>query len=56
MKDVATGGVIALAASYDLPSAGPVEMLGWQLAEPLHVTRIAIGTPTADAAARIRRP
>lgn len=51
MKEVATGRTYALGANEPaLPLTGPVELLGWQLAQALVVTRIAIGTPTADAA------
>jgi hypothetical protein len=56
MKDVATGRVYALKASEpSLPPTGVVGMLGWELAHPLVVTRIAIGTPTPDAQRRIAR-
>jgi hypothetical protein len=56
MKDVATGKVYALSAEEPLlPATGPIGMLGWELAHPLVVTRLAIGTPTADAQRRIAR-
>jgi hypothetical protein len=56
MKDVASGRVYSLAAQEPaLPAVGPVEMLGWELAQPLVVTRVAVGTPTADAQRRIAR-
>jgi hypothetical protein len=53
MKEVATGRVYAMQASYALPATGLAALLGWQLAESLTVTRAAIGTPTVDAAARM---
>jgi hypothetical protein len=55
-KDVGSGLVQALHTTYALPATGTVEMLGWQLPHPLVVTRVAVGTPSTDAAARISAP
>lgn len=56
LKDVASGAVQDLHAVYALPPAGPVTLLGWQLAEPLVLSRLVIGVPGADARARIEAP
>jgi hypothetical protein len=55
VKEVGTGVVVPLQATYALPATGPVQMLGWQLPQPLTVTRVAIGTPSSATAARIAR-
>lgn len=56
VKDVGSGSVVPLQASYALPATGTVGMLGWQLPQALVVTRVAIGTPAPAAAGRIMAP
>jgi serine/threonine protein kinase len=55
-KDIATGEIHALHASYAVPALGTAAMIGWQLSKPLLVTRIAVGTPTSDTRPRIMAP
>lgn len=56
VKDVASGTVDDIHGTYALPAQGALTLLGWQLVQPLVVTRVVVGAPGADARARIEAP
>jgi hypothetical protein len=55
-KDVDTGAVGALRATYAVPPEGSAALVGWELPQAALVRRVAIGIPTMAAADRISRP